>query len=119
MISCGISAAGVTGLLAWHVVAMYAPGFGIGVLTKILGEAGAALSGLALVIVARLLLVQAGDATGFALGLITLAVGWCLATAAATLWLQKTAPPRWALAAHDACLLLSALAGAWLAPVLA
>ena len=108
----------MTGLLAWHVVAMYAPGFGIGVLTKILGEAGAALLGLVLVIVARLLLVQAGDATGFALGLITLAVGWCLATAAATLWLQKIAPSRWALAAHDACLLLSALAGAWLAPVL-
>jgi hypothetical protein len=119
MISCGISAAGVTGLLAWHVVAMYAPGFGIGFLIKILGEAGAALAGLALVVLARLLLVQSGDAAGFALGLIVLAVGWCLATAAATVWLQKTAPPRWALAAHDACLLLSALAGAWLAPVLA
>jgi hypothetical protein len=119
MISCGLSAAGVTGLLAWHVVAMYAPGFGIGLLTKILGEAGTALAGLALVVLARLLLVQAGDAAGFALGLIVLAVGWCLATAAATVWLQRTAPLRWALAAHDACLLLSALAGAWLAPALA
>jgi hypothetical protein len=66
-----------------------------------------------------LLLVQAGGAAGFALGLIVLAVGWCLATAAATVWLQRTAPLRWALAAHDACLLLSALAGAWLAPALA
>ena len=119
MISCGLSAAGVTGLLGWHVVAMYAPGFGIGLLTKILGESGTALAGLALVVLARLLLVQAGDAAGFALGLIVLAVGWCLATAAATVWLQRTAPPRWALAAHDACLLLSALAGAWLAPALA
>ena len=119
MMSCGLSAAGVTGLLAWHVVAMYAPGFGIGLLTKVLGEAGTALAGLALVILARLLLVHAADAAGFALGLMVLAVGWCLATAAATVWLQKTAPPRWALAAHDACLLLSALAGAWLAPALA
>ncbi|MEN9709698.1 MAG: hypothetical protein RIQ68_2106 [Pseudomonadota bacterium] len=119
MISCGLSAAGVTGLLAWHVVAMYAPGFGIGLLTKVLGEAGTALFGLALVILARLLLVHAGDAAGFASGLMVLAVGWCLATAAATVWLQRTAPPRWALAAHDACLLLSALAGAWLAPALA
>jgi hypothetical protein len=118
MISCGLSAAGVTGLLAWHVVAMYAPGFGIGLLTKHLGEAGTALAGLALVISARLLLVHAADAAGFALGLMILAVGWCLATAAVTMWLQKTAPPRWALAAHDACLLLAALAGAWLAPAL-
>ena len=119
MISCGLSAAGVTGLLAWHVVAMYAPGFFMGVLTQILGEAGTALLGLALVIAARLLLVHATDAAGFALGLMVLAVGWCLATAATTVWLQRAAPPRWALAAHDACLLLSALAGAWVAPALA
>ena len=119
MISCGLSAAGVTGLLAWHVVAMYAPGFGMGILTQVLGAAGTALAGLALVILARLLLVHAGDATAFAVGLIVLAVGWCLSTAAASVWLQKTAPPRWALAAHDACLLLAALAGAWLAPALA
>ncbi len=119
MMSCGISAAGVTGLLAWHVVAMYAPGFGMGVLTKFLGAAGTALAGLALVIIARLLLVHAGDAAAFGFGLMVLAVGWCLSTAAATVWLQKTAPPRWALAAHDACLLLAALAGAWLAPALA
>jgi hypothetical protein len=119
MISCGISAAGVTGLLAWHVVAMYAPGFSIGVLTRFFGEAGTALAGLALVIFARLLLTGASDAAGFAAGLMVLAVGWCLATAASTVWLQKAAPPRWALAAHDACLLLSALAGAWAAPALA
>jgi hypothetical protein len=119
MISCGLSAAGVTGLLAWHVVAMYAPGFFMGVLTQILGEAGTALLGLALVIAALLLLVHATDAAGFALGLMVLAVGWCLATAATTVWLQRAAPPRWALAAHDACLLLSALAGAWVAPALA
>ena len=119
MMSCGISAAGVTGLLAWHVVAMYAPGFGMGVLTKFLGAAGTALAGLALVIIARLLLVHAGDAAAFGFGLMVLAVGWCLSTAAATVWLQKTAPPRWVLAAHDACLLLAALAGAWLAPALA
>jgi MFS family permease len=119
MMSCGISAAGVTGLLAWHVVAMYAPGFGMGILTQVLGAAGTALAGLALVILARLLLVHAGDATAFAVGLIVLAVGWCFSTEAASVWLQKTAPPRWALAAHDACLLLAALAGAWLAPALA
>jgi hypothetical protein len=119
MISCGISAAGVTGLLAWHVVAMYAPGFSISVLTKFLGEAGTALAGLALVVAARLVLANATDAVEFAAGLMVLAVGWCLATAASTVWLQKAAPPRWALATHDACLLLSALAGAWVAPALA
>ena len=118
MISCGLSAAGVTGLLAWHVVAMYAPGFSMGLLIKILGEAGTALLGLALVLMARLALAQAGDAASFGAGLMVLAIGWCLATAAATIWLQKATPPRWALAAHDTCLLLAALAGAWVAPAL-
>ena len=119
MISCGISAAGVTGLLAWHVVAMYAPGFGIAFLARAFGEAATALGGLALVLMARLVLQGATDATVFAAGLIVLAIGWCLATAASTLWMQRLAPPRWALAAHDACLLVSALAGAYLAPALA
>ncbi len=118
MISCGLSAAGVTGLLAWHVVAMYAPGFGMGVLVTFFGQAGTALVGLALVIAARLVLSQASDAAGFGFGLMMLAVGWCLATAAATIWMQKLAPPRWVLAAHDACLLLAALAGAFAAPAL-
>jgi hypothetical protein len=64
------------------------------------------------------LLANAADAAGFALALMVLAIGWCLATAASTLWLQKAAPPRFVLAAHDACLLLAALAGAWFAPIL-
>ena len=119
MISCGLSAASVTGLLAWHVVAMYAPGFGMSFLARVFGEAPTALAGLALVLAARLVLQQAGEASVFAAGLIVLATGWCLATAASTLWLQKLAPPRWALAAHDTCLLVAALAGAWLAPALA
>lgn len=119
MITCGISAAGVTGLLAWHVVAMYAPGFAMGFLARALGETHVALAGLALVLAARLVLQQAGDASLFATGLMMLAVGWCLATAATTLWMQRLAPPRWALAAHDALLLMAALAGAWVAPALA
>ena len=56
MVACGIPAAGVAGLLAWHVVAMYAPGFGVAALAKWIGAPVTALAGLALVIMARLAL---------------------------------------------------------------
>jgi len=115
MISCGIPAAGVAGLLAWHVVAMYAPGFGVPALAGFIGAPATALIGLALVVAARLALGGAGEAVGFGGGLVTLAVGWSLATAASTLWIQKAAPPRLVLAVHDLCLLSAALAGAWMA----
>ena len=115
MMSCGIPAAGIAGLLAWHVVAMYAPGFGIAALARLIGVPGTAVLGLALVIGARLVLGFAGEATVFAGGLVLLAIGWCLATAASTLWLQAGNPPRRVLALHDACLLAAALGGAWAA----
>lgn len=113
MQTCGIGATGIVGAMAWHVVAMYAPGFGIAALGKWLGLRAVAVMGLALVVGARLILGNSADAPAFTLGLVVLAVGWSLATAASTLWMQSTgAPPRWALALHDACLLAAALAGA-------
>jgi MFS family permease len=113
MVACGIPTSGVVGALAWHVVAMYAPGFGIAALARTLGLRLTAVLGLALVVAARVILGGTAEATIFTLGLIVLAVGWSLATAASTLWLQASGtPPRWVLAMHDACLLAAALAGA-------
>lgn len=115
LIDCGVSAGGVAGLLAWHVVAMYAPGFAIAPLARLFGAPATALAGLALVVIARVMTIGAGEAGRIAESLILLAIGWSLATAAATVWMQKTAAPRSALALHDAVLLLSALAGAYAA----
>ena len=115
MMACGIPAAGIAGLLAWHVVAMYAPGFGIAPLASWIGAPATALLGLALVLVARLALGGAEAAALFGGGLVILAIGWSLATAGATLWLQRSTPPRSLLALHDLCLFAAALAGAWVA----
>ena len=115
MMACGIPASGVAGLLAWHVVAMYAPGFGIAPLAHLIGAPATALLGLALVVFARLALGGAEAAASFGGGLVILAMGWSLATAGATLWLQRAHPPRSLLALHDLCLLAAALAGAWVA----
>ncbi|MDB5648809.1 MAG: hypothetical protein JWL62_329 [Hyphomicrobiales bacterium] len=113
MVACGIPTSGVIGALAWHVVAMYAPGFGIAALARTLGLRSVAVLGLAMVVGARLLLGGTTEASIFTLGLVVLAVGWSLATAASTLWLQAFGTPsRWVLALHDACLLAAALAGA-------
>lgn len=116
MISCGIGTSGIVGALAWHVVAMYAPGFGIAALARLVGVRATAVAGLALVVAARVVLGSVQGQTGFAAGLVLLAIGWALATAASTLWLQATgSAPRWVLALHDACLLGAALAGAFAA----
>jgi len=113
MIGCGIAAAGVFSAVSWHVVAMYAPAFGAAALAQRFGAQNIALAGLALIAVAWGMEAAAGDYWRFAAALIVVALGWCLATAGASLQLYaKARPSRALLAAHDALLFLSAIGGA-------
>jgi hypothetical protein len=122
MIGCGIAASVVFTAISWHVVAMYAPAFFTGLLARRLGAQAIAALGLGLILVAWGLEAAAGDYWRFAAALIVVAVGWSFATAGASLELYAQArPSRAMLAAHDAVLFLSAMAGAvaasWLQPV--
>jgi len=113
MAACGIPVGSVLNAVAWHVIAMYAPAFAAGAVATMLGARTLALVGLAAIVLARYISAQATGYVGFAGGLILVAIGWSLATAAATMWLHREArPSRVALAAHDGALFLAAILGA-------
>lgn len=113
MAACGIPVGSVLNAVAWHVIAMYAPAFVAGAVAKLTGARTLALLGLAAIVVARYVSSQAAGYIGFTAGLILVAVGWSLSTAAATMWLHREArPTRVALAAHDGLLFLAAILGA-------
>ncbi|WP_294533151.1 hypothetical protein [uncultured Rhodoblastus sp.] len=122
MAGCGIGAPLVFSAISWHVVAMYAPAFFTGFFARRLGALTTAALGLTLIALAWAIESAANDYWRFASALIVVAIGWCLATAGASLRLYaRASPSRGMLAAHDAVLFLSAIAGAmaaaWWLPV--
>ncbi len=113
MVGCGVTISAMFGVMAFHVMAMYAPAFLVGPLVRGFGVASVAVVGLALMVAAKVLTPGAASVGDFTLVLGLLAVGWSLATTAATLWLHhRGSPARLWLAGHDALLFAAALAGA-------
>ena len=113
MVNCGVTATGVMGAIAWHVVAMYAPSFALAPLAGRVNAKWIAALGLAVIVIALLVFIGSSAAAGFTASLVLLAIGWSLATSAATAWLhEEAAPGRAMLAAHDGVLFLAAIAGA-------
>ena len=113
MVGCGIGTGGIIGAIAWHVVAMYAPAPLVVPLTRLIGAGKVALAGLALILAASVLAGAAATETDFAGILVLIAIGWSLATAAATLALHEAGSlSRPLLACHDAVLFGAAIAGA-------
>jgi MFS family permease len=113
MAGCGVEAPAMFSAVAWHVVAMYAPAFFTGALARRIGAETTSALGLAMIAAAWGLEAFAHDYWRFAAALIVVAFGWSFATAGASLRLySKANPSRAMLAAHDALLFLSAIAGA-------
>ena len=112
---CGIGVPLISGFVAWHVVAMYAPALAGGLLAKRLGAGPLALAALVLCLGAALAVRLAPDVAGIAAAFLLVGAGWSLATLGATLRLhERGAPSRLQLAVHDGTLLLAALAGVFL-----
>jgi MFS family permease len=113
MAGCGIGVPLAFSAISWHVVAMYAPAFFTGIFARRIGALATSAGGLALIAAAWALEGAAQDYWRFAAALIIVAIGWCFATAGASLRLYARArPSRAMLAAHDALLFVSAIAGA-------
>lgn len=111
---CGIGLSGIYGLMAWHVLMMYAPAFAVYPMARLIGAPLIACAGLLLIVLAHISASRANDALDFSCILAALALGWSLTTSASTLWLhQHASPKRWILAGHDGALFLAALAGAF------
>lgn len=110
--ACGIGVPAVTGFIAWHVVAMYAPALIGGRLAERFGAGALALGGLALGLAGLAGLRLGGSEALLAPALMLVGAGWSLATLGATVQLHESgAPSRSQLAVHDAVILLCALAG--------
>ncbi|MDP2358325.1 MAG: MFS transporter [Beijerinckiaceae bacterium] len=113
MVTCGVTAAGVMGAVAWHVVAMYAPSFLLAPLAGRINAKWIAALGLLVILLALLLFIGAATAERFTASLVLLAIGWSFTTTAGTAWLHEEASPsRAMLAVHDGVLFIAAIGGA-------
>jgi MFS family permease len=115
---CGIGLAGTTGLVAWHVVAMYAPALLIVPLIRMFRASVVASFGLAL-IAAGVAGAMVRDPSSIFGALVAVGAGWSIASGAALAALHRSSPSRLAIAAHDVAAAVGGLAGAWVSLALA
>jgi hypothetical protein len=112
MVGCGLGEA-VSGAIAWHVIAMYAPSLALAGLPRSVRPAWIALCGGLLIVIAAITFLSSGTAGAFTLAAALLGIGWSLVTMGTTLWIHQAGEPsRWLLGLHDGVLLGSALLGA-------
>ncbi|QFR34325.1 MFS transporter [Ancylobacter sp. TS-1] len=109
---CGVGVPTISGVVAWHVVAMYAPALAAGALAARLGAGTMALAALLLCLGAAVAASLSADAVAISAAFLAVGAGWSLATAGTTLMLHgQGAPSRLQLGVHDGALLVAALAG--------
>jgi len=112
MVGCGLSEA-VSGTVAWHVMAMYAPSLFLAVAPIAAKPVGTVALGCLLLASAILLFALSQSLAAFTASVILLGIGWSLVTLGTTLWVHKDGTPsRWLLGVHDSALLGGALVGA-------
>jgi hypothetical protein len=112
MVGCGLGEA-VSGAIAWHVIAMYAPSLALAGLPKSIRPVWTALGGCALLMTAAVAFLLATTTAVFTFSAALLGIGWSLVTMGTTLWIHENdEPSRWLLGLHDGILLGSALLGA-------
>lgn len=112
LLGCGVGVPLISGVVAWHVVAMYAPAFAGGYLAARIGALPLALIALLVSLLAAVTIGMAGEAAMISLAFLAVGAGWSLATLGSTLMLhERGIPSRFQLAIHDGALLTAALAG--------
>ena len=113
MAGCGIGLAETSGIVAWHVLAMYAPALPAG---YVITQARAPLAcgaGLCCIAAGLTTAFLATTPAGFLAAMLMSGVGWSTATIGATTLVHAGGvPARHLLAVHDFLLLAGALAGA-------
>ena len=108
---CGLSFADVSGVVAWHVIAMYAPAMLMPALVARIGTINFQYLGMGLLLAGVGMAAMAPTAVLLTSGYLAVGAGWSLTTAAATLRIGEAEPERLQLALHDAVLFAAALAG--------
>ena len=113
MIDCGVGTSLVAGVVASHLVWMYAPAALAGPWVTRIGAGKLAVAGLAMIGTALFIFGLATSALPFAALMALAGGGWSLAMLGATVMLHKGSVPSasW-LALHDGALFAAAVAGA-------
>jgi MFS family permease len=112
MIGCGLSDA-VSGTIAWHVIAMYAPSLVLAGVSKMIRPGWTTFGGCALLAASMVVFMFSETSGAFSASAALLGIGWSFLTLGTTLWVHRDGEPsRWLLGLHDGALLGGALLGA-------
>src|SRR5690606_19488617 len=103
---------GISGAVAWHLVAMFAPAALMPWIARFVSWRAVGLGSLVLMGLAFIGIGASGSAPVIAASFIGVGAAWGLAFAAATSGLHRAGPPPARLAAFDAALFAAAFAGA-------
>lgn len=115
---CGLGLDGASGLVAWHMLAMYVPASLIAPYAVRLGVSRVIITGLVSLVVALAMVIFWHAFAPIAVALSLAGFGWSLVTLGATLQMQERAVSRVSLAFHDATLFLGSILGALARPML-
>ena len=119
MADCSIETAAQTGLISWHLLAMYLPALGAGLVVTPRSRQPLMVMGALLALGAVLILPHLKDSTGFAVVLVAAGLAWSLTNLTATVTLHAQGlPSRHLLALHDSVILVAAIGGAWASALL-
>lgn len=119
MVGCGLPEA-VSGVIAWHVIAMYAPSLVLAGLPRSIKPGWVASFGAVLIGAAAVTFFLSGTSMAFSVSAALLGIGWSLMTLGTTLWIHEAGErSRLLLGLHDGALLGAALLGAMAAGAIA
>ncbi|BCJ92279.1 hypothetical protein IZ6_30140 [Terrihabitans soli] len=110
-LACTGSLGGATGLVAWHVLAMYASAIVVPPLVARTGWQWAAVPALAFAASGAALTGMSGSPLAISIGMLSIGAGWGIGFGAATIGLHEGRPSAGRLALFDGLMLGAALAG--------
>ncbi|MDE2578346.1 MAG: hypothetical protein KGL46_06050 [Hyphomicrobiales bacterium] len=117
LVACGVATAAASGIVAWHLIAMYAPA----AIARILSapfQGAAGLTGAALLATGAAVFGFGANASWISAGMLAAGAGWSLVNAWGLQRLYRDGRPgRGQLALHDFALLSAALCAALVAPL--
>jgi MFS family permease len=109
---CGVDTAGISGFVAWHVAAMYAPALVMPALMRIVPPAPVLAVALATLVASGLVMPVLATPATISAALVVMGAGWSIVLTTAGAWSWPTGPSRIGLALQDAAGLTAALLGA-------
>ncbi len=109
---CGVDTAGISGLVAWHVAAMYAPALVMPALMRVASPAAILAPALLAIVAAGVILPMLQTPATISAALVLMGAGWSIVLSSAGAWSRAAGSSRTVLALQDGAGLFAALFGA-------